>query len=139
MDRLRRVLAGGMLAMLLGTIVAASGCRSMRNEVPPGPKYPTTGGADPASSAGFNSAPHQYNGMGGMYGNTPGQSPMSGSGIGGGASGAASGSPTDGLPIMGSGGSALGTPMPGGPNMAQPTPNVYGGPGTNMGSYGTGR
>ena len=69
MDRLRRILAGGMLAMMLGTVVTASGCRSTGNEVPPGPKYSTTG--DPASSVKFNSDPHPYNGVGSIYGNSP--------------------------------------------------------------------
>ena len=84
MDRLRRVLAGGMLAIMLGTVVAASGCRNLRNEVPPGPKYSTTG--EPSSSVGFNSAPHPYVGTGSPYANgpIPGQPSMPGSaGLGG--------------------------------------------------------
>jgi hypothetical protein len=112
----------------------------MRNEVPPSPKYPMTGSADPAASTGFNSAPHPYNGTGGMYGNAPGQSGLSGAGIGAGASGAGSGSPMDSMPGgMGPAGSSLGTPMPGGANMAQPTSNAYGGPGTSGSSYNPGR
>jgi hypothetical protein len=138
MDRLRRILAGGTLAMMLGTVVAASGCRSTRDQVPPGPKYSTTG--DPASSGGFNSAPHPYNGVGSIYGNSPvpGQPGMPAAG---GLGGSASGSPTDGLPPgLGSSGSqsSYGTPTPTAPGMGQPTPNAYGAPGT-AGSYGTGR
>jgi hypothetical protein len=134
MDRLRRVLAGGTLAIMLGTVVAASGCRSLRNEVPPGPKYSTTG--EPSSSM-FNSAPHQYNGVGNPYNNSgiPGQPGMPGSAAPGGA-------PADGLP-MGSGGapSSFGIPAPNSPGMGQPTSNAYGAPGTSgtSGAYGTGR
>jgi hypothetical protein len=131
MDRLRRVLAGGMLAIMLGTVVAASGCRSTRNEVPPGPKYSTTG--EPSSSVGFNSAPHPYVGTGSPYANSPipGQPGMPGSAGPGGAA-------ADGLPI-GSGGapSSFGTPPPGSANLGAPTNNAFGAPGTS-GAY-TGR
>src|SRR5262249_58520048 len=48
MDRLRRIVAGGTLAMMLGMVVAASGCKSMREEGPPGPEDSTTGA--PAAS-----------------------------------------------------------------------------------------
>ncbi len=137
MDRLRRILAGGMLAMMLGTVVTASGCRSTGNEVPPGPKYSTTG--DPASSVKFNSDPHPYNGVGSIYGNgpVPGQPNMS---AGGGLAGPVSGATPDGLPPgLGAGGSSpYGTPTPAGPGMGQPTGNAYGAPGT-AGGYGTGR
>ena len=133
MDRLRRILAGGTLAMMLGTVVAASGCRSTRNEVPPGPKYPTTG--EP-SAAGFNSAPHPYNALSSPYATNPsiagaGQPGMSGS------PGLGSSTPGSGMdampPGMGSGASpsGLGTPLPGSPGMGQPTPNAYGPPGTS--------
>ena len=40
MDRLSRVLATGGMALILGTVLTGSGCRSMRSEVPPG--KPTT-------------------------------------------------------------------------------------------------
>lgn len=137
MDRLRRILAGGMLAMMLGTVVTASGCRSTGNEVPPGPKYSTTG--DPASSVKFNSDPHPYNGVGSIYGNgpVPGQPNMPASG---GLGSQASGLPSDGLPtgIGGGSSSPYGTPTPSGPGMGQPTPNAYGPPATS-GGYGTGR
>jgi hypothetical protein len=134
MDRLRRIVAGGTLAMMLGTVVAASGCKSMRNEVPPGPKYSTTG--EPSSSL-FNSTPRPYNPVGGSpYGNSsvPGQPGMSGLGS------AATGSAMDGLPAGGgSGGSplSLGTPAPSTPGMGQPTNNSYGPPGTS--GLGSGR
>ena len=52
MDRLRRVLTGGTVVMGLGTILLAGGCRSLRNEVPQGKPYSTTGGTPPA--LGFN-------------------------------------------------------------------------------------
>jgi hypothetical protein len=135
MDRLRRVLAGGTLAVMLGTVVAASGCRSMRNEVPPGPKF--SGAGEPSPNM-FNSAPHPYNSVGGNpYGNatTPGQPGMSGLGS------QATGSANDGLPSgLGAGGgtSSLGTPAPNMPGMGQPTSNAFGPPGTS-GAYGPGR
>jgi hypothetical protein len=136
MDRLRRIVAGGTLAMMLGTVVAASGCRSTRNEVPPGPKYSATG--EPSSSMGFNSAPHPYNPVGGSgaYGNgaTPGQPGMSGLGS------AATGSAMDGLPAgpATGGSSSFGTPAPGAAGMGQPTNNAFGPPGT-AGAYNPGR
>jgi hypothetical protein len=129
MDRLRRIVAGGTLALLLGTVVAASGCRSTRNEVPPGPKYSTTG--EPSSNL-FNSAPHPYTPVGGSpsYGNgsVPGQPGMSALGS------QASGSAMDGLPSgPGAGGSSssFGTPAPSTPGMGLPTSNAYGAPGTS--------
>jgi hypothetical protein len=133
MDRLRRILAGGTLAMMLGTVVAASGCRSMRNEVPPGPKYSTTG--EPSSS-GFNSAPHPYNALSNPYANNPAMGGGAQPGLSGspGLSGTTPGSSTDGMPPgLGSGGSSLGTPLPGSPGMGQPTGNIYGPPGTSGG------
>jgi hypothetical protein len=138
MDRLRRVLAGGTLAITLGTVVAASGCRSTHNEVPPGPKFSTAG--EPSSSVGFNSTPRPYNGMGSPYGSNssvPGQSGMGGlPGVGGGATG----STMDGMPNLGTAGStsSFGTPPPSGPGMGQPTNNLYGAPGTS-GLAGSGR
>jgi hypothetical protein len=55
-----------------------------------------------------------------------------------GLSGGATGSPTDGMAGLGSGGaSSFGTPAPNG-NLGQPTPNLYGGPGTS-GLAGPGR
>ena len=135
MDRLRRAVAGGTLAVMLGTVVVASGCKSMRNEVPPGPKYSGTGEPSPNM---FNSAPRPYNPVGGSpYGNatTPGQPGLSSLGS------QATGSANDGLPSgLGSGGSpsSFGTPPPSTPGMGQPTPNAYGAPGTS-GAYSPGR
>ncbi len=145
MDRLRRILAGGMLAMTLGTVMAASGCRTPQNEVPPGPKYATPG--EPSSSVGFNSQPHTYNGIGAnTYGNAtmpgqPGQPGMPGAGGLGGLGGIGAGSPSDGLPpSLGANGSSYGTPAPSGVGQ-QPTNNLYGPPGTSgtSGFPGTGR
>ena len=68
MDRLSRVMAVGSLALVLGSGLTASGCRSMRSEVPPGKPYSTTGGQPP--TVGFSSAPHPNTGAGaGLYGN----------------------------------------------------------------------
>jgi hypothetical protein len=63
MDRLSRALTGGCLAVVLGTVFSASGCRSMRNDVPPGKPYSTTGGTPP--TVGFSSDPHANTGPGG--------------------------------------------------------------------------
>jgi hypothetical protein len=135
MDRLRRILAGGALAAMLGTALTASGCKSTHNPVPPGPKYGAMG--EPPSSAGFNSDPHPYSAMPSPYANGPavGGMPQQGvpgsPGLGGGS---APGSPADGMPPgLGSGGgqSSFGTPTPGSPGMGLPTPNAYGGPGTS--------
>jgi hypothetical protein len=130
MDRLRRVLAGGMLATMLGMVVGASGCRSTRDQVPPGPKYPTPG--DSSAPLGFNNSPHPYNAMSSGYTNNTvqGQSGLPGSaGLGG------SSTPTpDGMPLgAGPGGSqsSLGTPAPNSSNLGAPTSGLYGGPGTS--------
>ena len=133
MDRLRRVLAGGTLAMMLGTVFTSSGCKSTHNPVPPGPKYSTMGGEP--SSSGFNSDPHQYNAMTSPYSNSPATGGMAqpgtpgSSGLGGGTTPGSSG---DGLPPgLGAGGpSSYGTPSPSSPGMGLPTPNAYGPPGT---------
>jgi hypothetical protein len=137
MDRLKSVLAGGTMAMLLGMLVTASGCRSTKNEVPSGRPYSTTG--DPTSGVGFNSDPRPNNAMGsGLYGNpyTPGQPGMGGSAAPG-AGGSSPGTGADGLPAPGAGGSQYGTPTPSQSNLNAPTNNRYGGPGTA--GYGTGQ
>ena len=134
MDRLRRVLAGGTLAIMLGTVVAASGCRNLRNEVPPGPKYSTTG--EPSSSVGFNSAPIRTLGLAAPM--PIARSPDSPACR---VPPVREAPPADGLPaVMGSGGapSSFGTPPPGSASIGAPTNNAYGGPGTS-GAYGTGR
>ncbi len=135
MDRLRRILAGGTLAMMMGTVVGASGCRSTRNEVPPAPRLPMTG--EP-SSVGFNSSPHPYNALSSPYATNPS---IAGAGQPGmpGSPGMGSGMPGSGMdampPGMGAGASpsGLGTPLPGSSGMGQPTPNAYGPPGTSGG------
>jgi len=124
MDRLRRVLTGGTLVMLLGTIVAASGCRSMRNEVPPGKPYSTTGGTPP--TLGFNQDPHPNSALGGgLYGNstTPGQPAMPGQGAG---PGMGMGPGPDASSGLGSSPAQLGTPAPNMGSYGQPTTNRYG-------------
>jgi hypothetical protein len=98
MDRLRRVLTGGTLVLIAGTVIASSGCRSLRSEVPPGPRYSTTGGTPPL---GFNQEPRPNTMAGsGFYGNsaTPGQPGMPG------------GDPTGAG--LGSSPAQLGTPAP---------------------------
>jgi hypothetical protein len=126
MDRLRRVLSGGTLVLVLGTIVAAAGCRSMRNEVPQGKPYPTTGGMPP--SVGFNSDPRPNSSVGaGLYGNgmTPGQPSMPGLGT------APGGAVVDGMSSGAGAGASppqLGTPAPNSGLLGQPTANRYGAP-----------
>jgi len=119
MDRLSRVLAVGSLAVVLGTVFTASGCRSMRSEVPPGKPYSTTGGQPP--TVGFSSDPHPNTGVGpGIYGG----------GLTPGAPG-----PDGNQSITASNGMAqLGTPAPNPGNYGAPTANKYG----SVGSAGTG-
>lgn len=147
MDRLRRILAGGTLALTLSAAVASTGCRSTGNEIPPQPKY-TTPGENP-SAIGFNSAPHGYNGVGSVYANggMPSQPGLGGGSGAPGAGGLGMGAPTDGLPAVSANGagSAFGTPPPSQGNPTLPTGNVYGGPGTaglpggaGAGGYGGG-
>ncbi len=132
MDRLKRILAGGTLAITLSTALASTGCRSTGNEIPPQPKYTTPGAGENPSAVGFNSAPHGYNGVGSVYANggMPGQP-----GLGGapGAGGPGMGAPADGLPAVSANGagSAFGTPAPNAGNPTLPTSNTYGGPGTS--------
>jgi hypothetical protein len=109
MDRLNRALAGGCLAAALAMVFSA-GCRSMRNDVPPGKPYSTTGGAPP--TVGFNSEPPRNPAANsGMYGAmtpaAPGQDPSTGS-------------------AGGNLGSQYGTPPPGGSPYGAPTGNRYG-------------
>jgi hypothetical protein len=120
MDRLSRVMAVGSLALVLGTGLTASGCRSMRSEVPPGKPYSTTGGQPP--TVGFSSAPHPNTGAGaGLYGN---------------ASNPGATSPDGNQSFSASNGMSpkLGTPAPNPGNYGAPTPNSYG----PIGSAGTG-
>jgi hypothetical protein len=134
MDRLRRVLTGGTLVMVLGTVVAASGCRSMRSEVPPGKPYSTTGGTPPA--LGFNSDPRPNAAVGGgLYPNSttsaqPGM-PLPGQGSSAGLT-----TPDPMSPSSGSSAAQFGTPAPSTGNYGQPTANRYG-PATTPGVAGS--
>jgi hypothetical protein len=111
MDRLSRVIAAGASVLVLGTVVFSSGCRSMRNDVPPGKPYTTTGGPPP-----FTSDPRPGNSMG-LYPN-----------------GAIPGSPGD--PNAASGGASapaqIGTPTP---NAAPYMPSTSGLTRSGPGSY----
>jgi hypothetical protein len=107
MERPSRVLPGGCLALMFAVMVSGPGCRSTRNDVPPGKPYSTTGGSPP--TVGFNSDPHPNTAVG-VYGNPliPGSgSPDSG------PSGA--GSPTQ-----------FGIPAPGANPYGAPSSNRYG-------------
>ena len=107
MDRLSRVIAGGCLTLAFATVLSASGCRSMRNDVPKGKPYSTTGNPP---AVGFNSDPHPSTSVGnGMY-SPNGSDP--------GAVGGAAGQPQ------------YGTPAPGASNYGAPTNNRYGPVGT---------
>jgi hypothetical protein len=119
MDRLSRALAGGCLALVAGMVVSSSGCRSMRNEVPPGKPYSTTGGTPP--TVGFSSDARPNSGVGGgLYQN--GLTPTSPSSGGSPATAGPAGAPQYGVP--GNSTSLYGAP-------AQ---NRYGAPGTNSGT-----
>ena len=95
MDRQTRRLAGFGLMFVLAT----SGCRSTRSEVPPGRQYSGDGRQVPP--VGFSSDPHPAgaNGMGSVPGG-PGTMP-----------------------------GQYGTPAPATPNYGMPTGNAYGPPG----------
>jgi hypothetical protein len=102
MDRLNRALAGASLALALTVVTSASGCRSMRSEVPPGRPFTPDGQQTPP--IGFSSTP-----------GTP----------------ALSGLPTSpGTGAPGSAGQ-LGTPAPGANPYGAPTGNTFGPPGTS--------
>jgi hypothetical protein len=112
MDRLSRVLAVASMALVSGAVLTASGCRSMRSEVPPGKPYSTTGGQPP--TVGFSSDPHPNTGVApGMYGG----------GLNRGAT-----SPDGNQSVSASNGMMpqLGTPAPNPGNYAAPTDNKYG-------------
>jgi hypothetical protein len=126
MDRLNRVIAGGSLAIVLGIVVSAGGCRSARNDVPPGKPYSATGGTPP--TVGFSSDPHPSTSISpGMYNNMPGQ-PQSNAadpsvGMGGAGAGASAGFPAQ-----------YGTPTPNSNPYGAPTANRYGPPATTSGA-----
>ena len=105
MDRLSRIFASGCFTLCLSIVVSASGCRSMRNDVPKGKPFST----NPASpGVGFNSEPHPNTSIGnGMY---PGNAPDANAG--------------------GSGAQPqFGTPTPGTSPLGMPTTGRYGPPG----------
>ena len=117
MERLSRVIAGCSLTVALATVLTASGCRSMRSDVPKGKPYSTTGNP---TAPGFNSAPHPNTTIGpGLYQTQPNTSPsLDGNPDGAGAS----------MP-------QYGTPSPNAsPYGVQQTPGKFGAPGTNNGS-----
>jgi hypothetical protein len=116
MDRHSRIFAGGCLVALMGMVMTAAGCRSMKNDVPPGKPYATTGGA-PAPAVGFNSAPHPSTSVTGtgLYGN--GLTPNAAS--------------TDTGPVGAATGAQFGTPTPNASPYGMPPGNRYGAmPGT---------
>jgi hypothetical protein len=107
MDRLTRVVAGCCCTLALGMVFSASGCRSMRNDVPRAKPYTTTGNPP---AVGFNSDPHPSTSVGpGMYQNN------------------ADGSPVGGSLNM----PQYGTPTPNASPYGAPTPGKFGGPGTS--------
>jgi len=124
MDRLTRVLTGGTLVMALVTVVAATGCRSMRNEVPPRRPYSTTGATPPP--LGFNQEPRPNSSVGaGLYNSpTPGQPGAAGGPAQGTMPGLPGLDPTS--PSAGSGPPQFGTPAPSSGNYGAPTGNRYG-------------
>jgi hypothetical protein len=116
MDRLSRLFAGCCLTLALGIMFTGSGCRSMRNDVPKGKPYTTTG--DNPASVGFNSDPHPSTAVGnGMYQNNPGAPGSVG---------------TPGAP--GSGTAQYGTPSPNASPYGAPTANLYRPPATTSGA-----
>ncbi len=123
MDRLCRVLASGCLALALGAIGCACGCRSMRSEVPAGKPYSTTGGMPGGAppTVGFNSSPRSNPAYGGgQWANGP-TTPGS--------------SVPDGNTALSGAGSApaLGTPAPNSSNYGSPVGARFGAPATNSG------
>jgi len=106
MDRHSRVLAGGCMIALMGMVLTAAGCRSMRNDVPPGKPYSTTGGGPPP--VGFNSDPHPNTSIApNLYGGN-GTAPADAGPVG-------AGSPTQ-----------FGTPTPSASAYGAPSSNRYG-------------
>ena len=113
MERLSRVIAGCSLTLALGAVISASGCRSMRNDVPSGKPYATRGNP---TAPGFNSDPHPNTTVGpGMYQN--------------------SGSPSlDGIPRAAPNMPQYGTPTPNASPYGVPSAGKFGAPGTNAGT-----
>src|SRR5262245_1377722 len=115
MDRLSRVIAGCSLTVALGMVFTASGCRSMRSDVPRGKPYSTTGSP---TAPGFNSAPHPNTTISpGLYQNNNGAPNF------------------DGNPeSAGTNMPQYGTPSPNASPYGVQTPGKYGAPGTNTGA-----
>jgi hypothetical protein len=114
MDRLSRVIATGASTLVLGIVVAATGCRSMRNDVPPSKPFATKG--DQSAGSLFKSDPHPNNNLSPIYPNMPNGTP---------------GGMTPGLAGAPAGGQ-LGTPAPNsGPYMG-PSANPYSGGAANQ-------
>jgi hypothetical protein len=108
MDRHSRVFAGGCLVAMMGMVMTAGGCRSMKNDVPPGKPYATTGGGAPPQ---FNSDPHPNTTIGpGLYGN--GLTPNAAS--------------ADTGPVGPANGTQFGTPAPNSRPYGMPPGNQYG-------------
>jgi hypothetical protein len=104
MDRLSRLMFGGCFALALGFVFTASGCRSMRNDVPKGKQFSTNGNSP---AVGFNSDPHPSTSVG--------QYP---------------GYPSDPSASAGAGQAQFGTPTPNTSPLGMPTNNRYGPTGT---------
>jgi hypothetical protein len=99
---------GGVLVVVA---MAAIGCRATKSEVPPGKTYSRTGGMPPA--VGFSSEPH------------PGIGPSAMNSFN-----AAPGASGDDQLVRSSKSTVFGTPTTG-ENVARPTANKYGRPGTS--------
>jgi hypothetical protein len=112
MDRHSRLFTSVCTVAMMGMVLTSAGCRSMKNEVPPGKPYSTTGGGAPPQ-VGFNSDPHPGTSIGpGVYGN--GMTPSAAS--------------TDNGPV---GAPQYGTPTPNASTYGAPSNNKFGSlPGT---------
>lgn len=104
MDRLRRIVMQGGLAVMIGSTVSSLGCRSMKSEIPPAKAVSTTGA--PTPEVGFSSAPRpDATGAAGLYGGIQQASGDSAGGLPGGVQqagmpgGAAGGQPQYGTPV----------------------------------------
>ena len=115
MDRPCLFVSTRVLSLSLAVVALGSaGCRSTRSEVPPGKPYQTTSGAPP--SVGFSNEPHPSTatGMAALYGNKGPGALLGGD--------RTTTTPGDNV--------TYGTPAPGMANLAAPTDNKFGAPGT---------
>ena len=113
MERLSRVIAGSFLTVALGTAFIASGCRSMRSDVPSGKPYATRG---TPTAPGFNSDPHPNTTISpGLYPNNASPS-------------------LDGNPAGGANMPQYGTSSPNASPYGVPPGAKFGAPGTNAGA-----